>query len=130
MIELLQHGIQEPGASRTAIGACEAKLGATFPADFVSFLSESNGFNDEVGKGYLVLWSVEELAASDGYELFEFQANRFLIGSNGGPTAYGFIDGSYASIPFVFAGHWENEVRVMGKTFQEFVEAVAEGKGS
>lgn len=130
MIELLQHGIQPPGATPAAIEACQAALGATFPADYAAFLTESNGFNDEVGKGYLVLWSVEELAAADGYEVLEFREDRFLIGSNGGPTAYGFIDGSYVSIPFVFAGPWQDEVQVMGKTFQEFIEAVAEGRGS
>jgi hypothetical protein len=129
MIELLRHGIQAPGAARADVRACEEKLGVSLPPDYVSFLSESNGFNDEVGMGYLVLWGIEELAVADGYEVFEFRRDRFLIGSNGGPTAYGFIDGHYSSIPFVFAGPWEEEVRVLGKTFEEFVQAVAAGDG-
>lgn len=74
------------------------------PEDYNAFLRISNGFNDEVGAGYLVLWSVAELARVDGYDLFEFQSDRFLIGSNGGPTAYGIIGRDYISIPFVFAG--------------------------
>jgi hypothetical protein len=90
-------------------------------------IETSNGFNDEVGVGYLILWSVAELARADGYEIFEFQPNRFLLGSNGGPTAYGFSDGSYISIPFVFAGPWQNEVQVLGRTF---VDAISEGRAS
>ena len=69
-------------------------------------------------------------ASADGYELFEFQTGPFLIGSNGGPTAYGLIGENFISIPFVFAGAWSDEVRVLGKTFDEFIEAVDAGEGS
>ncbi|RWY64634.1 SMI1/KNR4 family protein [Rhizobium leguminosarum] len=130
MLGRLRHGYQLPGASLSEIEACEASISIILPEDYKAFLRISNGFNDEVGQGYLVLWSVAELAKAHGYELFEFQVDRFLIGSNGGPTAYGIIGGSYISIPFVFAGAWSDEVRVLGRTFDEFTRAVEAGEGS
>lgn len=130
MLEKLQHGYQLPGASLSEIEACEASLSIILPEEYKAFLRISNGFNDEVGQGYLVLWSVAELAKANGYELFEFQTGRFLIGSNGGPTAYGTIGENYISIPFVFAGAWSDEIRVLGQTFDEFIEAIEAGEGS
>ncbi|MGO8366811.1 SMI1/KNR4 family protein, partial [Rhizobium johnstonii] len=53
------------------IEACETSLSIILPEDYMAFLRTSNGFNDEFGQGYLVLWSVEELAKADGYELIE-----------------------------------------------------------
>jgi hypothetical protein len=129
VLEKLRHGFQQPGASPADIEECETKLLITLPDDHKAFLSISNGFNDEVGKGYLVLWSIEELSRADVYELFELRPSRFLIGSNGGPTAYGIIDGNYISIPFVFAGPWGDEVRVLGNSFDAFIEAIASGEG-
>jgi len=129
MIDSLRHGMQTPGAELGRIEACESQLGIALPPDYKAFLLESDGFNDEVGQGYLVLWGVAELAQADGYEIFEIQKDRFLIGSNGGPTAYAVIGGNYCSIPFVFAGDWRDEVRELGSSFEEFVEAVTKGEG-
>ncbi|TAV62064.1 SMI1/KNR4 family protein [Rhizobium leguminosarum] len=130
MLGRLLHGYQLPGANLSEIEACETSLLIILPEDYKAFLRISNGFNDEVGQGYLVLWSVAEPAKADGYQLLEFQVDRFLIGSNSGPTAYGIISESYISIPFVFAGAWSEEVRVLGRTFDEFIEAVEAGEGS
>ena len=130
MVERLRHGYQPPGAGDAEIEACEAALGIRLPEDYKAFLRVSNGFNDQVGEGYLVLWSVAELAGADGYEIFEFRDDRFLIGSNAGPTAYGVIGGRYVSIPFVFSGPWPEEVRVLGESFDEFVAAIEQGHGS
>ncbi|ECI7685959.1 SMI1/KNR4 family protein, partial [Salmonella enterica subsp. enterica] len=88
------------GAAPDAIAACERRLGVTFPADYRAFLLRSDGFSDDVGKGYLVLWSVAEVGGADAYEFHPVAPGRFLIGSNGGPTAYAVHDGRYVSIPF------------------------------
>ncbi|MBB3526297.1 SMI1/KNR4 family protein [Rhizobium redzepovicii] len=129
MFEKLRHGFQPPGASLAEIEECETELGIILPDDYKAFLRVSNGFNDEIGRGYLVVWSIQELALAAGYDMFELQERRFLIGSNGGPAAYGIIDGNYISIPFVFAGPWEDEVRVLGGGFEEFIMAIENGEG-
>lgn len=129
MIDQLRHGIQTPGADIRRIEASESHFGIALPSDYKAFLLESDGFNDEVGQGYLVLWSVSELALAEAYEVFEIHKDRFLIGSNGGPTAYAVIEGKYCSIPFVFSGDWRDEVRELGSSFEEFVTAVATGEG-
>jgi hypothetical protein len=129
VLEKLKHGYQLPGASEDEILGCEAKLSISLPDEYRVFLKTSNGFNDDVGHGYLVLWSVDELAAADAYGIFEFRNERFLIGSNGGPTAYGVIDGNYISLPFVAAGAWEDEVRILGGNFAEFITAIETGQG-
>lgn len=129
MLKNLGHGYQLPGASEDEIRACENSLKISLPDDYRAFLKASNGFNDTVGDGYLVLWGTDELAEADGYEIFEFGRDRFLIGSNGGPTAYAIIDGNYISVPFVAAGHWEDEVRILGSNFAEFIGAIEKGEG-
>jgi hypothetical protein len=105
VFEKLRHGFRQPGASPAKIEECEAKLRITLPDDHKAFLTISNGFNDEVGQGDLVIWSIEELLWADEYELFERQPRRFLIGSNGGPTACGIIDGNYISIRSYLPAH-------------------------
>jgi len=130
MFQKLRHGFQLPGASPAEIEACEAALKISLPEEYKAFLRVSNGFNDELGHGYLILWSVDELSQANGYEIFKFHSDRFLIGSNGGPTAYGVIGKDYVSIPFVFAGRWQDEVQVLGDTFDAFIAAVEEGRGA
>ena len=129
MLEKFGDGCQLPGASPAEIAACEAKLKITLPAEIKAFLAESNGFNGEIGQGYLVLWRAAELSGADGYVIFEVHDDQLLIGSNGGPTAYGFVKGEYISIPFVFAGDWANEVRILGRSFEEFIAAIERGDG-
>ncbi|WP_117193145.1 SMI1/KNR4 family protein [Rhizobium terrae] len=129
-LEKLQHGFQLPGVTSSEIEACEAALKISLPEEYKAFLRVSNGFNDELGHGYLILWSVDELSRADGYEIFQFRSDRFLIGSNGGPTAYAVIGKDYVSIPFVFAGTWQNEVQVLGDTFDAFIAAIEEGRGA
>jgi hypothetical protein len=129
MRESLKAGYQLPAASSAAIATCEARLDIALPEDYRQFLTVSNGFNDDVGKGYLVLWSLEELAQGKDYDIIPPAPNRFLIGSNGGPTAYGIIDGHYIAIPFVSSGRWEDESRLLGENFEEFITAIERGDG-
>lgn len=128
-LHILRHGLKPCGAAPAEVAACQARLGIKLPEDLRVFLMRSDGFNDDVGMGYLILWSIAELLQGADYDLFPFRPDRFLIGSNGGPTAYGLVGGDYVSIPFVFAGDWQDEVRVLGRDFKEFVAAVAAGEG-
>jgi hypothetical protein len=129
MRDSLKAGYQLPAASAADVAACETTLDIVLPDDYRRFLMVSNGFNDDVGKGYLVLWNLDELAQGRDYELFEQARTRFLIGSNGGPTAYGLVDGAYIAIPFVFAGSWQDEIRNLGGSFDQFIAAIERGEG-
>lgn len=55
ILEKFVNGRQLPGASPAEIAACEAKLKIILPAEIKAFLAVSNGFNGEVGRGYLIL---------------------------------------------------------------------------
>lgn len=129
MTDKLKYGYQLPGANDGEIAALEARLQVSLPDDYRAFLRASNGFNDDVGKGYLVLWRLDELAGGADYGIFEPGAGHVLIGSNGGPTAYGIVDDNYVAIPFVAAGPWRDELRHLGGSFEEFVAAIEEGEG-
>ena len=120
-------------APEGAVAEAERDLGRTLPDGFRAFLAACNGYDDALGKGHLSLWPAGQLAPrNEGYEVARHLADVVLIGSNGGGTCYG-IDWSggtprFASVPF--APMQRAELRVLGTTFRDFVEAVWRGEGS
>lgn len=73
---------------------------------------------------YLLLWKkgeIEEL--NELYETGEFLSDVILIGSDGGDMAYG-VDrnGRYVEVPFI--GMDDEEVKIIGKNFDEFINYV------
>jgi hypothetical protein len=115
------------------LAEAERDLGRALPDGFRAFLAASNGYDDALGKGYLSLWPAGQLAPrNEGYEVARQIADVVLIGSNGGGTCYG-IDWAgraphFISVPF--APMQRAELRVLGATFRDFVEAVERGDGS
>jgi hypothetical protein len=129
MYDQLSPADLQPGAEIGAIEAAEAAMGMTLPADYRAFLAFSDGYDGDVGEHYLMLWGTGQLPAlATGYEVLPPQRG-LLLGSNGGPTAYGYWDGSYISVPFVAAGDVEAEIRVLGADFEQFLAAIAAGEG-
>jgi SMI1/KNR4 family protein SUKH-1 len=117
------------GAEIGAIEAAEIAMGMTLPADYRAFLAFSDGYDGDVGEHFLVLWGTGELPSlATGYEVLPPQRG-VLLGSNAGPTAYGYWDGRYISVPFVAAGDVEAEIRVLGDDFDQFLAAIAAGEG-
>jgi hypothetical protein len=120
-------------ASETEIGQLEKDLGFDLPGSYREFLLVSDGYNGDVGaKGYAQLWSIRELTSyNEGYEVRSWVPDLTLIGSNGGPTAYGIdrYEGrvSFVSIPFVPMAR--GEFRPLGGTFVEFLAALSSGEG-
>lgn len=126
MFPLLPKDGQTEGADPELIEQCERAAGIVFPEEYRTLLRATNGFNGYLGRAYLMLWSVPELAElADGYDIFPLRRTRFLIGSDGGPTAYGIFDGGYISLPFVSAGDPAGETRVLGTSFRQFVASIA-----
>ena len=131
MYELLSEDGRAAGAPPEAIDRCERSAGILFPDEYRAFLALSNGFNGQVGHGYLTLWSVPELAElADGYDVYPLRRHCFLIGSNGGPTGYGLRHGDYISMPFVAAGDPAEEIHLLGTSLPSFIEAIARGEGA
>ena len=117
----------------TELSQLEKDLGFELPADYREFLLLSDGYNGYVGaKGYVHLWSIRELTSyNEGYEVRSNVPDLTLIGSNGGPTAYG-IDRHEGRVSFVsipFAPMARDEIRQLGGTFVEFLAALSAGEG-
>lgn len=96
MIDYLNGDELRPGASAERLAQLEQELGVQLPDDDRGFLGLSDGCNGDVGaRGYAQLWSADELiSANKGYEVTSLVPDLVLIGSNGGPTAYGIGAGS------------------------------------
>jgi hypothetical protein len=133
MIEYFRADDLRSPASETEINQLEKDLGFNLPSDYREFLLLSDGYNGEVGdRGYAQIWSIGELTSNnEGYEVKSWVPDLALIGSNGGPTAYG-IDrqeerASFVSVPFVPMAR--DEIRPLGGTFVEFLAALSSGEG-
>lgn len=133
MMEYFTAGDLRSPVRDAELSRLDKELGVGLPADYREFLLLSDGYNGDVGaKGYAQLWSASELTSNnEGYEVKSRVSDLTLIGSNGGPTAYG-IDRhqgqlSFVSIPLVPMAR--DEIRPLGGTFTEFLAALSSGKG-
>lgn len=75
--------------------------------------------------GHLILWDASELEViNDEYCVDEFLTDIFLIGSDGSGDAYGVnLHGEYIAVPFI--GMCDEDVKVVGKSFDDFIAYVA-----
>jgi cell wall assembly regulator SMI1 len=60
--EFLVNLNRRPAATDAAIRATEKQLNAELPREYKDFLRSSDGGDGFVGKNYLILWRVDELA--------------------------------------------------------------------
>lgn len=104
------------------IEECELVLSENY-MKFKDFLSQSIYGEGMVGENsYLMLWNGNDICElNDDYEVNEFLTNIMLIGSDGGDTAYGINErGEYIEVPFI--GMDDEEVKLIGKNFDEFID--------
>lgn len=73
---------------------------------------------------YLLLWKKSEIEElNEMYETEEFLSDVILIGSDRGDTAYGIdVKGRYVEVPFI--GMDDEEVKIIGENFDEFINYV------
>jgi hypothetical protein len=117
-----------PGASASALAALETALGQPLPADFVAFLRLTDGYSGPAGEHYLAVWGTGELAElATGYDVLPVRPGQFLFGSNGGPTAFGFQDKRFISVPFGSAD--PDDIRILGDSWEGFIAAIVAGEG-
>jgi hypothetical protein len=92
---------------------------------FASYINSCYSGEGMIGdNSYLILWEKEDIEElNDDYEVSEFLSDCILIGSDGGDTAYG-IDrqGVFISVPFI--GMNNDEIKILGKNFVEFLESL------
>lgn len=112
-------------ADPNVVRKVEDQLGFQFPEEYVKFLLHSNGGEGPIGDNYLQLWGVEELIEdNEAYSVEEFAPGLWIIGSDGGDTAY-CLDTRSKEMPFVsmpFIGMDLDEVESCGSTFKEFLD--------
>jgi hypothetical protein len=76
-------------ATDAIIAESEKQLPGKLPLEYVEFLKLTNGAEGFVGRAYVMLWSVEELASMNhSYEVQDYAPGLLIFGSDGGGEAY------------------------------------------
>lgn len=111
-------------ASDEVITRARSETALEVPADYLQFMRERNGGEGVLGRNYLILWRVEELAPFNReYEVKEYAPGLLLFGSDGGGEAYAF-DLRDAAAPVVivpFVGLDLRYAEPVAKTFDDFI---------
>jgi hypothetical protein len=121
-----------PGATNVAIASGERQLSVKLPMEYVEFLKFSNGGEGFVGKEYVILWGIQDLASmNQSYKVQEYVQGLLIFGSNGGGEAFGFDtrtpEWPIVEVPFV--GMEWGLAKPIGASFYEFLESLR-GTGS
>lgn len=119
-----------PPATINAIEDAERLLQIAFPADYIEFMTVSDGAEGLVGASYLQLWPVGDLVRLNrDYLVDEFAPGYVLFGSDGGGELFGFARDPAAApapigqLPAVGLG-LENAIPC-GATFRDFLTFLA-----
>ncbi len=104
------------------------EINISFPEDYIDFMLCANGGEGPIGdNSYIRLWPLQELKeANEDYAVHKFAPGLFLIGSDGGDTAYGIRieDAVFVEVPFI--GMADEEARVLSGSFAGFLRVIAE----
>ncbi len=78
-----------PGAAIDAIERLEARIQRRLPDDDTAFLLLSNGGEGRLEKGYVSLWSIQEIAElNEEYRIQTYLPEVVAIGTDGGGVCY------------------------------------------
>jgi hypothetical protein len=122
--EIVKPMIQEPGLLDEKIKEYLSDFDHPLPSDYLAIFKITNGVKGIISGWYIDLWKIDELKElNNAYAVQEFIPGIFLIGSNGGGTAYG-LDyrnnpPSYVEVPFI--GMSFDEIQECGNSFLEFL---------
>jgi hypothetical protein len=127
-----------PPASVEVVRSVERATGVVFPADYVDFMTESNGAEGPIGNSaaYLSLWPIEKIVPLNAdYRAAEFWPGLVLFGSDGGGEAYGFMADALnpdrcrvVDVPFI--GRWPEDAIEHGHSLLDLLRSlVSEGGG-
>jgi hypothetical protein len=113
-----------PGVSKDTTEATQSGLKIKFSAEYIDFLTTTNGYEGPLGNRYLVLWPVDKLDEfNKSYHVENFAPGLLLFGSDGGDIAYAFdVRSPHISIVEVpFIGMSLDEVKIISSTFYGFL---------
>lgn len=95
---------KNPSPNKSEIEKFISIIDFELPAGYIEFMSETNGADISFKNRYLILWPLTDLISlNQEYGVDEFAPDFFLIGSNGGDTAYGINrkSGNIYEMPFI-----------------------------
>lgn len=94
------------------------------PADYIKFMSASNGAEGSLGDNYyIILYPIEDLIEHNKECLVDdFAPGLFIIGSDGGGMAFVFAKetGGFYEMPFI--GMSREEATFLAEDFNSFIE--------
>jgi len=95
------------------------------PIGFIEFFKETNGADINTDNHYVVLWPLTEMVVlNKEYNVDEYAPEFFIIGSDGGDTAYAIEKNSSFIFELPFIGMSREEAVFRSKTFTEFIESL------
>jgi len=97
----------------------------TLPVGFIDFFNETDGADISTDNHNVVLWPLTEMIKlNKEYKVEEYAPDFFIIGSDGGNTAYAVerCTGFIFELPFIVMSNEEAVFR--NKTFTEFVASL------
>jgi hypothetical protein len=100
-------------------------ININLPADYLGFMKVYNGGEGTIGWNgkYARFWPLEQLLeANDDYLVKELTTDLFLIGSDGGNTAFGIRLSDNVLIEVPFIGMADDEAVARSKNFAGFLE--------
>jgi hypothetical protein len=98
-------------------------IGFILPKGFMDFFKESNGADVSSDTSYVTLWPLTDMIQlNKEYNVDEYASNFFIIGSDGGDTAYAIekTTGYIFEMPFI--GMSNDEAVFKFKGFDDFLE--------
>lgn len=102
----------------------QLNLKIKFPKEYVDFMKEYNGGEGQIGKSYLAIWPIDQIAQlNDAYAVKEFTPSLVYFGSDGAEIAYAFNYNSenISIVEFPFESIDIKDAKYCGSTFIEFL---------
>lgn len=82
--------------------------GIALPKQYLEFMREHNGGEEDIGENWLVLFPLEELEEiNDDYETEKYLPGHVIIGNNGSGELYGVDEtGQYFNVPYIIEAEY------------------------
>ena len=104
--------------SKTDVEKFVSSITFRLPTGYIEFMQETNGADINFENAYLILWPLTDLIfLNQEYAVDEFASDFFLIGSDGGDTAYAISRKSSNIYEIPFIGMSNDEAVLVSNDF-------------